>query len=114
MAVDKIKNWVGNIYSNYKEQYNKEPAFEDIIKDCIYLKGINITDYLFSSLKEGWITNNFPETDFRKLHKDIFCDDRNYYYSEIENYLIEESDAEMQISFDAIIESEKRNKNLNQ
>jgi hypothetical protein len=84
-----IKEWVGEIYKDYKKQYFKEPTFEDIIIDCIKLRGIEIADFLFSTLKDAWLENNYPITDFKLLREKIFCYDRARCYFEIEQIVDE-------------------------
>lgn len=99
MGSDKVKNWVTNLYIDYKTQYKREPSFEDLIKDCIHLKGIDIAEYLFNSLQKGWLDNSYPEIDFKELHKNLFCDSRNYYYSELKLYLDNNADSEFEANF---------------
>lgn len=99
MGSESVKNWVANLYDDYKAQYSIVPTFEDIIKDCIYLKGLDTAEYLFNTLKQGWLENNYPEMDFNKLYKNTFCDTRNYYYSEMKNLIENNSDSELEANY---------------
>lgn len=74
---------VKRLAETFTESYGKFPEFEDLIRECIYLKGLGTSDYLFSSLKEGWLLNGFMELDFNSLHTKIFKYDLLYYYDEL-------------------------------
>lgn len=91
MIYQREAHLVKQLVNDYLNQHNKKPTFIELIKDCIYLKGILTASYLFDSLKNGWISNGFKEEDFKVIHKSLFSEDRDYYYTELENYLNNEN-----------------------
>lgn len=96
MENQKIKNWVALIFKDYENQYNIAPTFSDLIKDCIYIKGINATEYLSKHIINGWELNNYPKTDYNLELKKLLCYDRDYYYTEMFEYIIKCSDNHME------------------
>ncbi len=97
MENQKIKNWVALIFKDYENQYNKTPTFRDLIKDCIYIKGIDATEYLSKYIIKGWELNNYPTTDFNLVLKELLCSDRDYFYTEMIDYLTDCADNEIEI-----------------
>lgn len=95
MVNTKEKQIVKQLVDEYFKQYSKYPTFVDLIKDCIRLKGISTANYLFDSLKMGWLSNGFRNENFKEIHQNIFSEGRDYYYSELENYLNEENQANL-------------------
>lgn len=61
--------------------------------------GITSAEFLFQTLKEGWILNNFPDQDYKKIFNDIFCDDRHYLYFKLIFKLEEWNDIQMNLDF---------------
>ncbi len=94
----KRKEYVYQLFKNYKQDFGVEPTFEDLLRDCIALNDLSTGYHLCGALEEGWKANNFPETDFRKIHSKILGRTRQYFYEEIMDLLQREGDAEMEIS----------------
>lgn len=86
------KELVKSLISAYEEEKGNYPSFYELIKDCIYLKGINTARYLFNVIQEGWLENNLQPQDFKSIYSSFFGTSRTYYYEELENYLDEEND----------------------
>lgn len=94
MEDERIKSITLRLVEDCVEQYGVNPSFKQLIEDCIYLKGITTADYLFQSLKQGWILNDFEKPDFKLIQKELFPFDRNYLYEQLEEYLNDEHNAE--------------------
>lgn len=95
MEDERIKSISLRLVEDYVEQHGVNPSFKQLIEDCIYLKGITTADYLFQSLKQGWILNDFEKPDFKLIQKELFSFDRNYLYKQLEEYLNDEHNAEI-------------------
>ncbi|MDB0603071.1 hypothetical protein PL373_18455 [Tenacibaculum maritimum] len=95
MIYEREAQIVKQLVNDYLNQHNKKPTFIELIKDCIYLKGILTASYLFDSLKNGWLSNGFRNENFKEIHQNIFSEGRDYYYSELENYLNKENQANL-------------------
>lgn len=112
MENNKIKNWVTLIYEDYTNQYDKAPTFRDLIKDCIYIKGMDATDYLSKYIIKGWELNQYPITDFNLEIKELLCSDRDYYYTEMMDYLTNCADKEMEKFANSIKKQELQETNF--
>ncbi|CAA0160715.1 hypothetical protein ACE1MK_09200 [Tenacibaculum maritimum] len=88
----KTKELVNSLISAYEEEKGNYPSFYELIKDCIYLEGINTARYLFSTIQEGWLENDLQPQDFKSIYSSFFGTSRAYYYGELKNYLDEEND----------------------
>ena len=80
---------VKNLTDVFLKENGTFPEFEDLIKECIYLKDLSTADCLFNSLKEGWLLNGFKELDFKELHTKIFKYDKAYHFDELLDELSE-------------------------
>ena len=91
----RTKKLVNSLISAYEEEKGSFPSFHELIKDCIYLKGIDTARCLFNIIQEGWLENNLQPQDFKSIYSSFFGTSRAYYYGELENYLAEENDIMM-------------------
>lgn len=93
MVDKRVEEIVNHLVKLFEKENKRKPSFEELVKDCIYLKGINTANYLFESLKDGWIANGFKPTNFKAVNKTLFPFDRDYYYTELETFLNQEHQA---------------------
>lgn len=88
----RTKELVNSLISAYEEEKGNYPSFYELIKDCIYLEGINTARYLFNTIQEGWLENDLQPQDFKSIYSSFFGTSRAYYYGELKNYLDEENE----------------------
>ncbi len=111
MENEKFKRWVASLYEDYNIHLSTKPTFEDLVKDCIQLKGNSIAEYLFQALKQGWIANNYLDENYNKVFEKYFSDNRHYYYTEMEQYLLDENEVGFSTYFDQTNREEVENSN---
>lgn len=68
----------------YEANYSKKPSFENLLQDCIKLKGIITTEFLITSLQEGWLLNGGEDLDFSSIYNKYFGYDRIPLYEKLE------------------------------
>lgn len=59
---------VNSLINNFKKDYETTPSFEDLLQDCINLKGITVTEFLVTSLQKGWLLNGGEHLDFSPIY----------------------------------------------
>lgn len=106
MENEKFKRWVASLYEDYNIHLSTKPTFEDLVKDCIQLKGNSIAEYLFQALKQGWKANNYFDEDYDKVFEKYFSVDRHFYYTEMEQYLLKDNDVQMEINYNQPLANE--------
>lgn len=72
------------IVIEFNSNYGFSPTFENLIEDCIRLRGITATEFLVSSLQEGWLLNNGDKLDFSSIYDKYFGYDRVNLYEKLE------------------------------
>lgn len=90
----RIDNWIKGLINELVKVNGKEPSFQELIQDCIYLKGIDTAEFLYHPLKDAWLRCGLDNQYFKQIYFDLFGESRDYYYTEITNFLIEENEAE--------------------
>ncbi|QCD61097.1 hypothetical protein B9C57_00335 [Tenacibaculum maritimum] len=68
----------------YENNYSQKPSFEDLLKDCIKLRGITVTEFLVTSLQKGWLLNGGEDLDFSSTYNKYFGYDRIPLYEKLE------------------------------
>lgn len=76
---------VNKLINEYQNIYNVFPTFEDLLKDCIRLRGLTATEFLVSTLYKGWLQNDGKEIDFTLLRNKYFGYDRIDLYEKLES-----------------------------
>lgn len=72
------------IIESYKKIFLKEPTFEDLLQDCITLRGLTTTEFLVSTLYKGWLQNGGKKIDSTTLYNKYFGYDRISLYEKLE------------------------------
>lgn len=75
---------IRNLISQYTKAFSKEPTFEDLLKDCIRLRGLTATEFSVNTLYKGWLQNGGKEIDSTTLYNKYFGYDRIGLYEELE------------------------------
>lgn len=75
---------IKQIIESYKKIFLKEPAFDDLLKDCIRLRGLTTTEFLVNTLYKGWLQNGGKEIDSTTLYNKYFGYDRIELYEKLE------------------------------
>lgn len=75
---------VNSLINNFKKDYETTPSFEDLLQDCINLKGITVTEFLVTSLQKGWLLNGGEDLDFSPIYNKYFGYDRIPLYEKLE------------------------------
>ncbi|CAA0236829.1 hypothetical protein [Tenacibaculum maritimum] len=94
-----LKSILNQIMKEYENNYSQKPSFENLLQDCIKLRGITDTEFLASSLQKGWLLNGGKELDFSSIYNKYFGYDRIPLYEKLEEieftkYKIEEGSNE--------------------
>ncbi len=79
-----LKETVSDLIIQYQNKYNVKPSFENLLQDCIKLRGITTTEFLATSLQEGWLLNGGQELDFSSIYNKYFGYDRIPLYEKLE------------------------------
>ncbi|WP_028892242.1 hypothetical protein [Tenacibaculum sp. 47A_GOM-205m] len=68
----------------YENNYSQKPSFENLLQDCIKLRGITATEFSAPSLQKGWLLNGGEELDFPSIYNKYFGYDRIPLYEKLE------------------------------
>ncbi|GFD83543.1 hypothetical protein KUL118_64050 [Tenacibaculum sp. KUL118] len=79
------KEIVKNLIKTFNKDYKANPSFENLLQDCIKLRGITATEFLATSLQEGWLLNGGKELDFSSIYNKYFGYDRIPLYEKLED-----------------------------
>ncbi|WP_136437301.1 hypothetical protein [Tenacibaculum maritimum] len=79
-----LKSILNQIMKEYENNYSQKPSFEDLLKDCIKLRGITVTEFLVTSLQKGWLLNGGEDLDFSSTYNKYFGYDRIPLYEKLE------------------------------
>lgn len=79
-----LKSILNKIMKEYEDNYSQKPSFENLLQDCIKLRGITATEFLATSLQEGWLLNGGKELDFPSIYNKYFGYDRIPLYEKLE------------------------------
>lgn len=80
-----LKSILNKIMKGYEDSYSQKPSFENLLQDCIKLRGITATEFLATSLQEGWLLNGGKELDFSSIYNKYFGYDRIPLYEKLED-----------------------------
>ncbi|WP_417784708.1 hypothetical protein [Tenacibaculum sp.] len=80
----KCKFLVSQLINEYKNTFNTCPKFENLLIDCIKLRGVTATEFLAISLQKGWLLNGGEELDFSSIYNKYFGYDRVSLYEKLE------------------------------
>ncbi|GFD93133.1 hypothetical protein KUL156_42990 [Alteromonas sp. KUL156] len=79
------KEIVKNLIKTFNKDYKANPSFENLLQDCIKLRGITATEFLATSLQEDWLLNGGKELDFSSIYNKYFGYDRIPLYEKLED-----------------------------
>lgn len=78
------KEIVKNLIKKFNKDYKTNPSFENLLQDCIKLRGITTTEFLVTSLQKGWLLNGGEDLDFSSIYNKYFGYDRIPLYEKLE------------------------------
>lgn len=79
-----LKSILNKIVKGYEDSYSQKPSFENLLQDCIKLRGITVTEFLVASLQKGWLLNGGEDLDFSSIYNKYFGYDRIILYEKLE------------------------------
>lgn len=71
---EKLRTSVSDYYESLKADVNKDPSFQEFVRDFIRHNGKETTDRIYNALSEGWKANDYKAVDFDKAYNEIFRD----------------------------------------